>query len=143
MQNLNLLVSYRGYGGSSCLARGPVQDIALHLAREARSMCKGRMRNSDVSAYAEEFERILREDAEKEETSEVLLEAYSMPFEIGTNAGRSSKVEIPATVQDIYHDDEATPFGWRPQSGWHGRPDSEKFLFSNELDELKALKVLL
>ena len=111
MQNLNLLVSYRGYGGSSCFARGPVQDIALHLAKEARSMCKGRMRDADVRFYAEEFERILREDAEKEETSEVLLEAYSVSFEIGTNAGRSQKVSIPATVLDIYEGSGAVPFG--------------------------------
>jgi hypothetical protein len=141
MQNLNLLVSYRGYGSSSCFARGPVQEISLHLAKEARSKCKGRMTDSSLEGYAELFEEKLRENAELDGTHETILEAFSMNFEVGTNAGGCQNVTIPVTVQDIYEED--IPFGWRPQSGWHGRPDSEKFLFSNELDELKALKVLL
>lgn len=53
MQKLSLLVSYRGYGGSSLYCRGPVQEISLHLAKEARSKCKGRMTDSSLEGYNE------------------------------------------------------------------------------------------
>ncbi len=85
--------------------------MALQLAKFARSKCKGRMTDSSVRCYANAFEAALRRDAEKEETSELQLVAYSSPFEVGINAGRSQKVVVPATLHDLY--DEPVEFEWR------------------------------
>ena len=109
--DLYVLVHARRYGRIPCILKGHVREVALQLAKFARSKCKGRMTDSSVRCYANAFEAALRRDAEKEETSELQLVAYSSPFEVGTNAGRSQKVVVPATLHDIY--DEPVEFEWR------------------------------
>ena len=109
--DLYVLVHAQRYGRIPCILKGHVRDVAFQLAKFARSKCKGRMTESSVRCYADVFETALRRDAEKEETSELQLVAYSSPFEVGTNAGRCQKVVVPATLHDIY--DEPVEFEWR------------------------------
>lgn len=111
LPDLYVLVHARRYAGIPCIVKGHVRDVALQLAKFARSKCKGRMTDASVRCYADAFEAALRRDAEKEETSELQLVAYSSPFEVGINAGRSQKVVVPATLHDIY--DEPVEFEWR------------------------------
>ncbi len=109
--DLYVLVHARRYGRIPCILKGHVREVALQLAKFARSKCKGRMTDASVCYYANVFETALRRDAEKEETTELQLVAYSSPFEVGINAGRCQKVVIPATLHDIY--DEPVEFEWR------------------------------
>lgn len=102
LPDMYVMCHARRYSGIPCILRGHVRDVALQLAKFARSKCKGRMTDSAVRYYATEYEATLRRDALKEETVELQLVAYSSPFEVGTNAGRSQKVDVPATLHDIY-----------------------------------------
>ena len=111
LPDLSVLVPARRYGRIPCILKGHVREVAFQLAEFARSKCKGRMTDASVCYYANAFETALRRDAEKEETSELQLVAYSSPFEVGINAGRSQKVVVPATLHDIY--DEPVEFEWR------------------------------
>ena len=109
--DLYVLVHAQRYGRIPCILKGHVRDVAFQLAKFARSKCKGRMTDASVRYYANVFEAALRRDAEKEETTELQLVAYSSPFEVGINAGRSQKVVVPATLHDLY--DEPVEFEWR------------------------------
>jgi len=111
LPDLYVLVHARRYGRIPCILKGHIRDVALQLAKFARSKCKGRMTDASVRYYANVFEAALRRDAEKEETTELQLVAYSSPFEVGINAGRSQKVVVPATLHDLY--DEPVEFEWR------------------------------
>ncbi len=109
--DLYVLVHARRYGRIPCILKGHVREVALQLAKFARSKCKGRMTDASVRYYANVFETALRRDAEKEETTELQLVAYSSPFEVGINAGHSQRIIVPATLHDIY--DEPVEFEWR------------------------------
>jgi hypothetical protein len=111
LPDLYVLVHARRYAGIPCILKGHIKEVAMQLAKFARSKCKGRMTDASVRYYANAFEAALRRDAEKEETTELQLVAYSSPFEVGINAGRSQKVVVPATLHDIY--DEPVEFEWR------------------------------
>ena len=106
-----VMVHARRYAGIPCIVKGHVREVALQLAKFAKSKVKGRMTDSSVRCYAKEFETALRRDALKEETTEMVLVAYSEPFEVGTNAGECSRVEVPTTLHDIYED--PVEFEWR------------------------------
>ena len=109
--DLYVLVHARRYGRTPCIVKGHVRDVALQLAKFARSKVKGMMTDLSVRCYADAYETALRRDALKEETTELVLKATSEPFDKGINEGRCMRVDVPVTLHDIYED--PVEFEWR------------------------------
>lgn len=85
---------YTGYAGIPRRCQGTPEEAARTLAETAQARVKGRMRRADVESYADAWAPVV---AGLEIGQSATVEAHSVAFDVGINAGGRVRTELRIT----------------------------------------------